>query len=141
MIATYEILKNSLANYKAPEIKIKRMSDRGEIIKITKNLYETDKETPGFLVANAIYGPSYLSFDYALAYYGLIPEAVYVYTSATFKQGKKKEYKNPLGILLIGMFRLKFIHMVSKLLEMVNTVMQLLLLKKLFWISSIPKKQ
>ena len=65
---------------------------------MTKNLYETDKETSGFLVANAIYGPSYLSFDYALAYYGLIPEAVYVYTSATFKKGKKKEYTNPLGI-------------------------------------------
>lgn len=65
---------------------------------MTKNLYETDKETSGFLVANAIYSPSYLSFDYALAYYGLIPKAVYVYTSATFKKGKKKEYKNLLGI-------------------------------------------
>lgn len=36
MIATYEILKNSLTQYKAPDIKIKRMSDSGEIIKLTK---------------------------------------------------------------------------------------------------------
>lgn len=97
MIVSYEILKNSLTDYKAKDIKIKRMSDNGEIIKLTKNLYETEKNIPGYLVANAIYSPSYLSFDYALSYYGLIPEAVYVYTSATFKKGKKKEYKNALG--------------------------------------------
>lgn len=97
MIATYEILKNSLNDYKAPDIKIKRMSDSGQIIKLTKNLYETDKNTPGYLDANAIYTPSYLSFDYALAYHGLIPEAVYVYTSATYNKKKKKNYINELG--------------------------------------------
>ena len=69
---TYEMLRNSLTKYKAPDIKIKRMSDKNEIVKITKNLYETDKNTPGYLVANAIYSPSYLSFDYAMAYHGLI---------------------------------------------------------------------
>ena len=97
MIVTYEILKNSLTDYKAKDIKIKRMSDSGEIIKLTKNLYELDKSVSGYLVANAIYSPSYLSFDYALAYHGLIPEMVYVYTSATYNKGKKKEYKNTLG--------------------------------------------
>lgn len=90
MIVTYEGLKDSLTNYLAPDIKIKRMSDSGEIIKLTKNLYETNKSILGYMVANAIYGPSYLSFDYALAYHGLIPEAVYVYTSATYNKKKKK---------------------------------------------------
>lgn len=97
MIVTYEILKESLTDYKARDIKIKRMSDNKEIIKLTKNLYETNKNAPGYVVANAIYSPSYLSFDYALAYYGLIPEAVYTYTSATFGKGKKKLYKNDFG--------------------------------------------
>lgn len=98
MIITYEILKESLSNkYKAPDMKIKRMSDSGEIIKLTKNLYETKADTAGYLVANAIYSPSYLSFDYALSYYGLIPEAVYTYTSATYNKKKKKQYSNPLG--------------------------------------------
>jgi predicted transcriptional regulator of viral defense system len=73
------------------------MSDHGEIIKLTKNLYETEINTPGYLVANAIYTPSYLSFDYALSYYGLIPETVYVYTSATYNKKKKKNYTNALG--------------------------------------------
>ena len=100
MIATYEILKNSLTQYKAPDIKIKRMSDSGEIIKLTKNLYEINQNTPGYLVANAIYTPSYLSFDYALAYHGLIPEAVYVYTSATYNKKKKKQYNNKLGTFI-----------------------------------------
>lgn len=84
MIVTYQMVKDSLKNYKAKDIKIKRMSDSGEIIKLTRNLYETDKTTSGYLVANAIYSPSYLSFDYALAYHRLIPESIYVYTCATF---------------------------------------------------------
>lgn len=97
MIVTYEILRNSLSQYKAPDIKIKRMSDNGEIIKLTKNLYVSELNTPGYLVANAIYSPSYLSFDYALAYYGMIPETVYTYTSATYNKKKKKQYTNALG--------------------------------------------
>lgn len=97
MIVTYEMLKESLPQYKAPENKISRMCRQGEIVKLTKNLYETNIHIPGYLVANAIYSPSYLSFDYALAYYGLIPEAVYVYTSATFKKNKKKQYTNNVG--------------------------------------------
>lgn len=97
MIVTYEVLKQIYQNYKAVDMKIKRMSDSKQIVKLTKNLYETKVSTAGYLVANAIYSPSYLSFDYALAYYGLIPEAVYVYTSATFKKKKKKQYTNDLG--------------------------------------------
>lgn len=97
MIVTYEMLKESLTDYRAKDNKIKRMADNKEIIKLTRNMYETNKNTPGYVVANAIYSPSYLSFDYALAYYGLIPEAVYTYTSATFGKGKKKLYKNDFG--------------------------------------------
>ena len=49
----------------------------------------------------AIYGPSYLSFDYALSVHALIPEAVYgTYTSATFRKGKTKRYENAFGTFL-----------------------------------------
>ena len=44
-----------------------------------------------------ISSPSYLSFDYALYIYNIIPEAVYSYTSATFNKGKRKTYKNKFG--------------------------------------------
>ena len=97
MIVNYEMLINMLEKYKAPDNKVKRMCDQNEIIKLTKNLYETNIDTPGYLAANAIYSPSYLSFDYALAHYDLIPESAYVYTCATYHKNKKKKYSNKLG--------------------------------------------
>lgn len=97
MLKTYSMLKDDLSHYKAPEMKIKRLTDKKKIFRLTKNLYETDANTPGYLNAAAICSPSYLSFDYALSYYGLIPEAVYTYTSATCGQNKQKIYQNALG--------------------------------------------
>ena len=97
MLMTYDMIRNSLSNYKQPDNKIKRMADSKEIIKLTKNIYETNKNNPGFLYANVLYGPSYISFEYALSYHGLIPETTYVYTSATFKKKKKKTYQNFFG--------------------------------------------
>lgn len=97
MLKTYKMLKDDLRFFKAPEMKIKRMTENHEILKLTRNLYETDLMTPGYLVAGAICSPSYLSFDFALSYYGLIPERVYTYTSASCGKRKKKIYQNPLG--------------------------------------------
>jgi predicted transcriptional regulator of viral defense system len=42
-----------------------------------------------FLIANKLYAPSYISFEMALSYYGLIPEGVYSITSATSKKTAK----------------------------------------------------
>ena len=64
---------------------------------ITKKKDVTDKNIPGYYLASIIYGPSYLSFECALAYYSLIPETVYTYTSATFEKKKAKQYENPFG--------------------------------------------
>lgn len=46
-------------------------------------------------IANFLVSPSYLSLEYALGYYGLIPEKVAVYTSITTK--KTETYRNCLG--------------------------------------------
>ncbi|KZK75046.1 MAG: hypothetical protein A3K90_04295 [Pelodictyon luteolum] len=40
------------------------------------------------LMANLLYGPSYVSMDYALFHYGIIPERVNEVTSMTIKRGK-----------------------------------------------------
>lgn len=48
-----------------------------------------------FLIANKLYAPSYISFEMAFSYYGLIPESVYGITSATTK--KTANFKTPLG--------------------------------------------
>ena len=60
-------------------------------------MYEADSTAPGFLMANAILGPSYISFEYALSYHSMIPERVITYTSATFGKNKKKEFMNSFG--------------------------------------------
>lgn len=36
-------------------------------------------------IANVLYRPSYISFEYALAYYGILPEMPHIVTSATTK--------------------------------------------------------
>lgn len=97
MIKTYNMLLEEYVNYKAPVNKLLRLIENGKYIKLTKGLYETDKTVPGYLLANAIYNPSYLSFEFALSYHGLIPEAVYTFTSATYKKKKKKKYVNYFG--------------------------------------------
>lgn len=50
-----------------------------------------------FLLANFLYNPSFISFESALSYYGLIPEAVYETTSACYQE-KKKMFKTSEGV-------------------------------------------
>ncbi len=97
MVVTTQILADKLKKYSDPSGKIMRMTKNGELYTLTRGLYETERTTPGQYLAPVIYGPSYLSFDYALSQYGLIPEAVYAYTSATFDKKKNKEYINIFG--------------------------------------------
>ncbi len=97
MIKTTAMLLEELSHYSSPKSKLSRMVKQGDYIQIVKGLYETDKSTPAHLLAGSIYGPSYLSFEYALSYYGLIPEAVYVITCAAFEKKKKKKYETPFG--------------------------------------------
>jgi len=97
MLITTSILMDNYKNYSNIAAKIKRLVIDGTLIPIVKGLYETEKSTPGYYLASAIYGPSYLSFEYALSYHSLIPEAVYTYTCATFRKKKEKLYKTPFG--------------------------------------------
>ena len=69
-------------------------------IKIRNGLYALRSDPPHELeIANRLYGPSYISLEYALAYYRFIPETVYTITSVATKitreftvQGKSYEY-------------------------------------------------
>ena len=98
MFKTTDALLMELSNYANPKTKISRMVKNGEIIKIKRGLYETDPCIPAYLLAPLIYRPSYISFEYALARYGLIPERVYACTSATFGKMRSKLFNTPLGI-------------------------------------------
>ncbi len=83
--------------YAVPQARIQNMVKKGDLISLKRGLFETDSNAPGFLMANAILGPSYSSFEYALSYHNMIPERVITYTSANFGQNKKKEYRNYFG--------------------------------------------
>lgn len=98
MLYTFDDLVQKFSDYTDVKGKIRREVNNGRLIPVARGLYETDAETSGKYLAGLIYGPSYLSFDYALAVYSLIPEAVYnTYTSATFNKNKTKQYQNHFG--------------------------------------------
>ena len=98
MIITNKIAKINLINYSNKNNKISRDIKNGKLFKIITGLYETNPNTPAYLLAGSIYGPSYISFEYALSFYGLIPERVTTITCATFDKKKKKQYNTDFGI-------------------------------------------
>lgn len=90
---THGTLLSILDEYRSPNDKIVRMIDDGLLLPIKKGLYAVSPEITGIpmslpLVANLLYGPSYVSMDYALHHYGIIPERVVEITSMTTRRGK-----------------------------------------------------
>lgn len=98
MIKTTAMLLDELQDYRYPANKLARMVEQGSVFPVVRGLYVSDSKTPGHLLAASIYGSSYLSFDYALSYWHLIPEAVYAYTSATYDKKKRKQFKTAFGL-------------------------------------------
>jgi hypothetical protein len=84
-------------------MKAKRLEQDGDIIRMKKGIYVVSRdvsrvELSPYLIANHIYGPSYVSMQTALRYYGLIPEAVYTVQSMT--SGIARSYRNSLGTFI-----------------------------------------
>ena len=76
--------------------KISLETKKGNLIRIKRGLYSNNLKIDAPIIANVCYEPSYISFEYALSYYGLIPEYVSIYTSAVYNKKNNKIYK--LGI-------------------------------------------
>lgn len=86
---------------------VKKLLAQGELVSLKKGLYVSKlyllglEKNPALredyleYLANIIRYPSYLSLEYVMAKYGLIPEAVFNITSVTTKSSRT--YKNPLG--------------------------------------------
>lgn len=96
----YQTLSTVLADYKAPRDKISSLIAQGIIIRVKKGLYvfgENWRQRAYSLetLANLAYGPSYISLEYALHYYGLIPEQVMTVTSVT--TGRSRNFSTPVG--------------------------------------------
>lgn len=99
----YQTLLDCLKGYARPRDKISDLLKKGIIIRVKKGLYIFGEEfrkrpySPEIL-ANLIFGPSYISLDYALQYHGLIPERVEAITSVT--TGRTRRFQSPVGLFI-----------------------------------------
>jgi len=95
-----DILYSLYSDMKRPDEKVSELERKGLIVRIKRGLYIVtqkvhNQEISIELVANHLYGPSYISLESALSYHGLIPERVYSVRSVCSKL--HKEYETPLG--------------------------------------------
>jgi predicted transcriptional regulator of viral defense system len=99
MVIDHQFLMQELAKYRSPKARLTRMIRNREIIQIRRGVFIYPNDTSISLksLASVIYGPSYISFEYALSHYGLIPERSAVITCATYKKNKNRIYRTPLG--------------------------------------------
>jgi hypothetical protein len=97
---TRQLLMELLKDYKRPYDKIHELVTRQLITPVKRGVFIPGPalkiEGPeNFLLANHLWGPSYISSDSALSYWGLIPERVYEICSMSTKVSKT--YKTPVG--------------------------------------------
>ena len=96
----YAVLRSLYSNYSFPRNKIAGLEQDGKIIRLKRGMYVVSPNVSRQilsieLIANHIYGPSYVSMHSALRYYGLIPEQVYTVTSMTTNRSRK--FENAIG--------------------------------------------
>lgn len=94
------VLLNTIGDYKFPRNKIAGMEKRGDIVRLKKGLYVVSEKisrkiVSRELIANHLYGVSYVSLETALSHYGLIPEKVHTVRSVTPKRAK--HFENDFG--------------------------------------------
>jgi len=99
--ADYQALMAQMPPQSHPRRKLKELQNKGHLLRLKKGFYVLSKELIGKdyspqIVANLLYGPSYLSMEYALSYYQLIPERVEAFTSVTTQ--KNKSFETPIGL-------------------------------------------
>jgi len=84
------------SNIKSIRQNLYNWTKEDKIIKLRRNLYILGTQDIDLMyVANKTYEPSYVSLEYALSFYELIPEVAFHVTSVT--TNKTKQFKNKLG--------------------------------------------
>lgn len=106
----YQTLLDAMRGYAQPRMKISALLAKDAIVRVKKGLYifgESYRRRPFCreLLANLIYGPSYVSLEYALHYHGLTPERVETVTSVTC--GRSRTFDTPVGTFAYRMIPLE----------------------------------
>lgn len=74
---------------------LSRLVKKGRLKRVERNLYLLPEKIVEIeKIANQIYFPSYLSFETALAKYGILSQIPYILTFATLKKTKKLKIEN-----------------------------------------------
>ena len=97
----YGFVMDCLRSYKNPRVKLSHLLKIGALIRVKKGLYVfgqrcARKSYSLMVLANMMYGPSYVSLEWACQYYGLIPENVTTVTSITTQRSRR--HQTPLGL-------------------------------------------
>lgn len=95
-----QALEVLLREYENPKAYVARLVNQGELIRLKGGFFLIREliqkgAIPFEQIANLLYGPSYISLEYALSFYGIIPEATFVYTSMTL--GRAKQFHTEIG--------------------------------------------
>jgi predicted transcriptional regulator of viral defense system len=115
-------LKDMLRDYRRPLDKVGEWVRQGYLVQLRRGLYAVGPELSHikpepFLVANHLYGPSYVSMESALSFWGFIPEQVVETVSMT--AAKPHTFHTPLG-------RFSYHHLPSPYASLGTTTVELL---------------
>lgn len=97
----YGIVMECLKAYKNPRVKLNHLLKIKALIRVKKGIYIFGKDFSRHpysqeVLANMIYGPSYVSLEWACQYYRLIPEKVTTVTSITTQ--RSRQFRTPTGL-------------------------------------------
>lgn len=103
LVATKEAFRQIEPDEQALNFNLAYWVKKGQLIPLKKGLYvftrtwekTIDKARYSEYLANQIYVPSYLSFEYVMQKYGLLTESVYGFTSAS--TNKTRTFMNNFG--------------------------------------------
>lgn len=90
-----------LAELKVYPYQLSEWTKKGYLIKLKNGIYALAEKKTSLMsehIAFNLYQPSYVSLEWALSKYGLIPEMVYNCTSVTAKT--TKTFKNEFGVFI-----------------------------------------
>ena len=96
----YTSLQSVYPSHRSLNDKVSALEKQGAIIRLKRGMYVvspqiTQRAISTELIANHLYGPSYVSMESALRFHGLIPERVFNTTSMTIK--RSRTFKNRFG--------------------------------------------
>ncbi len=79
-------------------LQLHQWKEQGELVQLKRGVYAFPgvPDLSAAQIAAALYAPCYISLEYALSFYGILPEAAFIYTLVTPKG--TRQFTTPLGV-------------------------------------------